>query len=178
MIKQYIRSLFVSCIFLVASSDLAPCLAETSNQESGKQDQAVVDWFKTYDQIRRDAEMPLSEKLKYGSGLNKALKSGGKLSESNKAFIQKMVSKYATASSAMKALNTIPETKELQEGYTEYFTEMERTFADCLKSEELTEAQRSDKAAAKEKLETLNQKIKKIDSSLRKQYDIEKHKHS
>ncbi len=175
MIKKNIGTILVSSLIFFASTNVVPSLAETTIQQSEKQNQTVIDWFKTYDQIRRDAEMPFREKLKYGSGLKKALKSGGKLSDSHKAFIQKMVSKYATASAAMKTLGSVPETKELQEGYLEYFIEMERTFADCLKSEELTETQLNDKAAAKEKLETLNQKIRKIDSTLRKQYDIEKH---
>lgn len=159
--------------FEIASADSPPSTNE--NEEVNK---PVSDWFAKYDEIRRDAEMTMGEKLKYGNALKKGLKTGGKLSKSTQEFVERMRAKYEAASVAMKALSAVPETKELQDGYVQYFIEMERTFSECLSMQEVTPDSTQAKSQAKEKLEKLNAKNKKLDEELRVKFDIPKHKHS
>ena len=150
----------------------------TSSKVSEETPKPIAEWFAAYDQIRRDAEMPLSEKLKYGGAVKKALKTGGKLSPSTQKFAEKMIAKFAAATAAMKALKPVPETKELHDGYIQYFTEMEKNFSDCVHKQEIDASLAESKTAAKRSIETLNNKNKKLDDDLRTKYDVPKHKHS
>lgn len=169
------------CIFLLSSvTCVTPTYAQSGsspNTEIAQANQTVVEWFEKYDAIRRNAEMSAGDKLKHGNALKKALKSGDKISAGTKTFVEKMRAKYEAAAAAIKQLPEIPETKELQEGYIQYFTDMEHSFAE-ITTQDVTPASSQTKAETKANLEKLSAKNKALDASLRTKYGIEKHKHS
>lgn len=151
--------------------------SRSAETESASVNPAVTEWFEQYDEIRRSAEMTTGEKLKYGSSLKKALKSGGELSPTTKEFIQRMKSKYAAAHTSLQALKTPAETRDLQQGYAQYFKDMEESFGGCLDAQELSAEETAVKVERKEKIEALNSANKKMDDTLRKKFGIPKHKH-
>ncbi len=138
---------------------------------------SVSEWFEQYDQIRRDAEMSLGEKLQSRSVVEKGLNPGAKSEKKNGALATHLISKYETAVSAMKKLPVLPETRELQEGYTQYFIKMQQVFVECHKVRKAPATKQS-LLSEKKKLEDLDKKNKKLDDELRKHYGIPKHKHS
>jgi hypothetical protein len=170
----------ICLVLLFPATTLTPANAETapSTTETEQSKKSIVEWFEKYDEIRRSAEMSTGEKLKYGGALKKALKSGGALSDGTKKFVEKMRAKFEAAAAATKKLPEIPETKDLQEGYVQYFTEMERSFAECITIQEITPDSTKSKSETKAKLEKLSAKNKKLDGALREKYVIPKHKHS
>ncbi len=159
------------------AEDSEPAASKEAGELTAK-NPAIVEWFDKYDQIRNDAEMSLIEKLKYGSALKKALKSGATLSTGAEKFVKRMVEKYATAGAALSALTSPPEVRALQQGYVQYFNEMEKSFSECLISGEVKSADLAAKASAKERIENLDDANKKLDENLRKKFDIPKHNHS
>ncbi|MBX3150161.1 hypothetical protein KF728_08450 [Candidatus Obscuribacterales bacterium] len=161
----------------VFADDSEPAVSKETGELTA-QNPAITEWFDKYDQIRNDAEMSLVEKLKYGSALKKALKSGGTLSTSAEKFVKRMVEKYATAAAALSALTPPPEVRALQQGYVQYFNEMEKSFSECLNSGEVKSTDLAAKASAKERIENLDDANKKLDENLRKKFDIPKHNHS
>lgn len=177
-LKRSITPLFFMLLLSSATSTL-PGYAESTpaSAENVQVNKAVTEWFEKYDAIRRDAEMSTGEKLKHGTALKKALKSNSKLSEGTKNFIEKMRTKYEVAATAIKQLAEIPETKQLHEGYIQYFTDMEHSFAEILKQDE-SPASTQSKVETKAKLDTLSAKNKTLDASLRQKYGIAKHQHS
>jgi len=175
--RNYFIALFCLVCFLFPTNT-ADADTDSTTTETEVTNKPVTEWFAKYDQIRRDAEMTMGEKLKYGNALKKALKSGGKMSKSTHAFAERMLSKYSAAATAMQALSSVPETQELQDGYIQYFTEMERSFQDCISIQEITPTTAESRAVTKEKIEKINAKNKKLDDDLRLKYDIPKHKHS
>jgi hypothetical protein len=132
----------------------------------------VTDWFAAYDQIRRDAEMTMGDKMQARS------LSANKPSKKNSALASRMLKKYTIALSAMNDLQTLPETKALHEGYTEYFSQARELFSDFLDEQERVPFSNQGLIAAKKKLEELDAKNKALDKELRQKYDIPKHKHS
>jgi hypothetical protein len=152
-----------------------------NNQNASKETEPrrdIVDWFAKYDQIRNNAEMSFGEKLKYGSAMKKALKSGGTMSSGAQKFVKRMVDKYAEARAALSALNPPEETRALQEGYVQYFKEMESSFSECLDSQDIKTVDLKAKASTKERIESLDDANKRLDENLRKKFDIPKHDHS
>lgn len=150
---------------------------QSAETDSAPINPAVTEWFEKYDEIRRSAEMKTSEKLKYGSSLKKALKSGGRLSPTTKEFIERMKTKYAAAYTSLLSLQTPAETRDLQRGYAQYFKDMEESFGGCLDAQELSAEETAAKVEKKEKIEALNSANKKLDEGLRKKFGIPKHKH-
>lgn len=149
----------------------------TASAEAPVSNPAVTEWFAKYDQIRSDAEMETGEKLKYGTAMRRALKSGSKISPGAMEFLKRMAAKYATASTALGALTPPPETRDLQEGYIQYFRDMEKCFTDCTQ-QDLNAGKTDARSANKERIEALNNTNKKLDETLRKKFGIPKHKHS
>jgi len=137
--------------------------------------QSVKDWFKEYDQIRSAAEMSLTEKLQTRSFLERRLRPGAQQPKKITDLMAKMNSKYAAATSAMEHLACIPETKELQDGYTEYFKRMGKLFATGANHDLIDIGTTISLAADKKSIEELDQQNKSLDASLRKRYKIPKH---
>lgn len=131
----------------------------------------VTDWFAAYDQIRRDAEMTMGDKMQARS------LSANKPSKKNAALASRMLKKYTIALAAMNDLPSLPETKALHEGYTEYFSQARELFSDFLDEQERVPFSNQGLIAAKKKLEELDAKNKALDKELRQMYNIAKHKH-
>jgi len=170
-------ALSLSVGFLVPDASFAD--STTTSTDTAESNPAVTEWFAKYDQIRRDAEMATSEKLKYGSAMKKALNAGAKVSPGTKEFMKRMSSKYEAASAAMSALTPTPETKELHDGYLQYFDEMGKSFsAACASEENADSADSAAKSETKDRIEALDNANKKIDAKLRQRFGIPKHKRS
>lgn len=132
----------------------------------------VVEWFKKYDEIRRDAEMSLADKFQA------MLLATGSPGKRNVTVASHMAVKYSVALAEIKRLEPIPETKELQEGYTEYFSRAYKLLQDELNGQELKPLNDKNFLEVKHQLERLDGKNKKLDDQLRKEYGIPKHRHS
>jgi hypothetical protein len=165
---------------LLASVQATPEImdsASASTQSSQKRgvrhrSTQVIKWFKKYDQIRRDAEMT------WGDKWQSRLLAAAKPETRNAALASRMIKKYTTALSAMKELPPLAETRELQEGYIQYFSMARQLFADYLAAQKVVPFTNQSLFPTKKKLEELDKTNKKLDSTLRKQYAITKHKHS
>lgn len=136
-----------------------------------KKNPAVTEWFRKYDQIRRDAEE--TTKDKYQS----LFLGEGKPDRNNAALAVRMFNKYNIALAAIKQLQPTPETRELQKGYTEYFKSARQLFADFLKAQKVVPFNNKPLLPAKNRLVALDKTNKKLDEQLRKQYGIPRHKH-
>ena len=132
----------------------------------------VVDWFKKYDQIRRDAEMSLADKFQA------MLLATGSPGKRNVTVASHMAVKYSVALAEVKRLEPLPETKDLQDGYTEYFHRAYKLLQEALNDQELKPLNSKSFIDMKHQLEELDHKNKKLDDSLRKEYGIPKHRHS
>lgn len=101
-----------------------------------------------------------------------------KADKNNAALAERMIKKYTVATSEIKQLRPTPETRELQRGYTEYFSSARLLFTDFLKAERTVPFSIKQLTPAKNRLETLDKNNKRIDAELRKKFGIPKHKHS
>lgn len=161
------------CSVLVSLSGIgaSPSIAESKRPEQVRKNPAVTEWFKKYDQIRRDAEETNKEKCQsLFLGENKPDKN-------NVILATEMTAKYTVAHAAMKRLPSTPETRELQTGYIEYFNSARQLFSEFLKAEKTTPFSIKHLAPAKNRLQALDKSNKKLDAELRKKYGIAKHKH-
>lgn len=145
--------------------------ATVDSEHSPQHSAPVTEWFNKYDQIRRDAEMTPAEKLQ---SFQLAAK---KPQRSNAVLASRMVKKYTTALSEMKVLGSIPETKELQDGYVEFFSKARQLFVDYLDAQTHVPFTNCTLISTRKNLENLDQTNKKLDRELRKRYMIPKHKH-
>lgn len=149
--------------------------AAVSPEQSGQMylnSVAVTNWFAAYDQIRRDAEMSMRDKVQARS------LSASKPSKKNVELASRMLEKYTIALAAMKELTPVPETKDLHDGYTEYFGQARELFSDFIVEQEKVPFSNQKLVSAKKKLEELDSKNKMLDKELRQKFNIPKHKHS
>jgi hypothetical protein len=167
----------IACLFTPAfaeprtSGTESAAEARTEKNQAQQQSITAAEWFTRYDEIRRRAEMTIVEKLQsFGLAFKKADKR-------NAALASRMIRKYTTALSAMKELESTPETKELQDGYIEYFTAARQLMTDCLDVQEQVPSTNQSLMSTKRELEELDKKNKKLDAELRRKYVISKHKH-
>ena len=89
-----------------------------------------------------------------------------------------MIEKYSTAITGMKKLQSTPETRELQQGYIEYFSKACQLFADYVDAQKVVPFTNKTFIPTKKKLEELDKRNKKLDDELKKKFAISKHKHS
>ena len=152
----------------------------TPGKLSADQKEAVVEWFKKYDQIRRDAELTLAEKFQTMSFLDKNLDGKTALRKRDQELVARMNAKYAKADEAMKNLQPVSEVKELQEGYSNYFRQVHHVFTRYVKDSTGCDANTPHSTVQEQRsaLEELDSKNKKLDAQLRSKYGIAKHKHS
>lgn len=130
------------------------------------------EWFSRYDQIRRGAEMTMADKFQ------SLLLASKRPEKRNAALASRMIQKYTTALTEMKQLESIPETKELQDGYIEYFNTARQIFSGYLDAQHQVPFTNQSLMPPKKKLEELDKKNKTLDADLRQRYLITKHKHS
>lgn len=150
---------------------LAKAAALIEKRKPVKKNAAVTEWFKKYDQIRRNAEE--TTKDKYQS----LFLAEGKPDKKNAELASKMIDKYTVALAAMKQLPPIPETRQLHKGYIEYFSSARQLFIDFLKGQKMVPYSVKRFAPAKDRLQALDKVNKRLDEQLRKTYGIPKHKH-
>ena len=179
---------FALALLLVSYMALPPvCIAENAStpatDEKLEDTSRIYTWFSQYDEIRRNAEMSMSEKLRmhhfFGKGLTAFAPDS---SEPSEKLITQMIARYDTAYQAMQALTEVPETKDLQCGYTKFFKQAKELF------EKYLEIERNRKKVGftehlslvdqKTALQNLDAKNKALDHSLRQKYSIAPHKHS
>jgi|GEM_PF-1468506 hypothetical protein len=146
--------------------------AASDSSPEEKRLRSVEEWFNRYDQIRRDAEMTMGDKLQ------SLLLAAKKPEKKNAALASRMIAKYTTSLSELEKLESIPETRELQQGYIEYFRTARQLFSDYLDAQKAVPFTNQSLRPTKKRLEELDKKIKKIDANLRKQYRVTKHRHS
>lgn len=171
-ILRIIPWIFLSIFVVLAAATANPC--STSNEPEKEtqlsQKKRVLEWFKKYDEIRRDAEMSLTDKFQA------MLMATGNPSKRNVALATKMAAKYKTAHAEIKNLEPIPESRELQDGYTEYFSEAYQLLDKHLKDQDVNPLNNKSFLRVKQHLEKLDNKNKKIDEDLRKEFHIPKHR--
>lgn len=147
-------------------------LKKNSRQEcktASDEDAAIKKWFSRYDDIRRESEMSFTEKLQ-------SLLLFAKLPDKrNSELAKRMTERYKTSLKHLKELEVPPETQKLHDGYIEYFSR-------ALKLSDYYEAAERDKMLKpikelKKELEELDDQNKQLDETLRKKYQIPKHKH-
>jgi hypothetical protein len=137
----------------------------------------IGEWFSRYDQIRRDAELTLGEKLQCRGLLERGMQGEIKPGGRSAALAEKMIAKYGAAASRMQDLPTVMQTSELQSGYAQYFNQVHQLFQDCLKSPEATAVTGQALPERRKELEELDKKNKSLDEVLRKEFGIPRHKH-
>lgn len=163
--------LFTQVSRAAASPDVSGALDPVYELKHSRKKQ-VVEWFKEYDQIRRDAEMSLADKFQA------MLLTTGSPGKRNVALSTRMAEKYRTALAEIRRMESLPETRELQEGYTEYFSKAYALLQEHLDGQDPGALNNKNFIQMKEQLESLDSKNKKMDDDLRKEYGIPKHRHS
>lgn len=169
------RFVVLLLIFIACSQGSLPGIADTrpagAAQPNGERVRA---WFERYDCIRRAAQMTPEERKIADRILDKKitllLPGFGRLAAHK--LLKKMIERYETAATAMKDLPALPETRELQDGYTRYFITSREVFQNSLKT--LNNPLRSKKELEEHKQEqaTLDASLKTLDKQLRDNYNI------
>jgi len=162
----------VCAVACLIGSLAAPAISAPRSTPQMQTSVAVTEWFRKYDQIRREAEETPKEKCQ------SLFLGESKPDKKNAALAKDMVNKYAKAANAMKTLPQVSQTKELHKGYLAYFTSARQLFADFLKAQKVVPYTIKHLVPAKNKLSTLDKANKKLDADLRKIFGIPKHKHS
>jgi hypothetical protein len=132
---------------------------------------SVTKWFCKYDRIRRDAEMPLSDKLLF------CLLTAARSEKRSSGLAARMIERYTAALSALKELKPIPETKDLQDGYVLYFSTARQLFTDYLDAQKQGTITDQSVISEKKKLEEIDKANKKLDATLRTEYEISRYRH-
>ncbi|MDR3616895.1 MAG: hypothetical protein P4L53_25280 [Candidatus Obscuribacterales bacterium] len=161
-------------------NDSAGDTALTSTTSKTEQKDAVVDWFKKYDQIRRDAELNFLEKFQTMSFWDKNVDHAAVLRKRDQELVERMSAKYSRALEEMRNLPEVSATKELQDGYIDYFDQVHQIFTAYLKSATAEEAPSSHSTMRERRsaLEELDLNNKKLDGELRQKFGIARHRHS
>ncbi len=146
------------------------------------QPDAIKNWFNSYDQIRRQAQLSPSERQKadeiMGKGLSIFMPGADKALAQN--LLADLVKRYDTAVQEISKLQVIPATEQLHRAYCQYFVDARRLFSDYLKLQDdllATDPNTGQPVASglverKENLASLDQNNKLLDERLRQQYGI------
>jgi hypothetical protein len=138
------------------------------------QTQRVQNWFKRYDQIRRRAQMSISEKARAQRLTTASLSGNPKDVTAAKAMLSSLITRYSNALSAMTSLPRLSETQQVQSAYIRYFRTGKSVF------QKLHSAVSSGNKPAmliamqqgKSQMSTLDGQAKSIDRKVRKMYRI------
>lgn len=100
-----------------------------------QQQAKVFQWFQKYDDVRRRAQMNPVEKQQADSILGKGLSilMPGPEKLAAKDILARLVTRYDNATKALEALPSTNETKRLQQGYYQYFSNARALFSDYLR---------------------------------------------
>lgn len=148
---------------------------------SAQQSAQVYHWFLQYDEIRRRAQMNPIERQQADGLLARgfSILMPGQDKIAAKQLLTNLVSKYHNATQAIKALPVIPETKQLQLAYYQYFETAMNLFADYLKVQDnIFAVDSTGQAIAKQLLqrkmglEGLEQSCKNLDGQVRQHFGV------
>ena len=141
----------------------------------------VYQWFLHYDEIRRRAQMNPIEKQQADGLLARgfSLFMPGQDKAAARQLLSNLVAKYHNATQAIKALPIVPQTKQLQMAYYQYFENAMNLFSDYLRVQDnIFAVDSSGQAIAKQliqrklALETLEQNCKQLDAQTRQSHGI------
>lgn len=148
---------------------------------SAQQSAQVFQWFIQYDEVRRRAQMNPIERQQADGLLARgfSLFMPGQDKMAAKQLLTNLVNKYQGATQSMKALHVLPETKQLQLAYYQYFESAMNLFADYLRVQDnIFAVDSSGQAIAKQllqrkiALEQLEYNCKLLDTQMRQHYGI------
>lgn len=142
------------------------------NESDRLQKRNVSEWFKKYDQIRRDAEMSMGDRFQV------MLMATGMPEKRSITIAARMIDKYKIALVAMKSLKYIEETKELQDGYIKYFDSALHVLRHYVEERKDPHFKAQPFFEVEKELQDLDKSNKTLDEHLRKEHSIPKHKHS
>jgi hypothetical protein len=143
--------------------------------------QMIGQWFRSYDDIRRKAQMNPAERAKADGLMSKAISMfiPGEEKVQAQKLLTSLVARYSQAVDEMKRLPLYPETEKLHRGYYQYFTSARQLFGDYLAVQQnplATDSTGTTIATTlltrKQQLESLDQANKTIDGQLRTQFNI------
>jgi hypothetical protein len=142
----------------------------------------LAQWFHYYDQIRHQAQMSGSERLRADGLLSRGLSvlMPGEEKASTSALLNSMVQRYETACNQLRALPQLGQTANLHHAYYNYFATAGQLFADYVRVQNnlfITDAQTGQPLASsllqrKQMLEGLEHQCKMLDTQTRQQYGI------
>jgi hypothetical protein len=140
----------------------------------------VIDWFRKYDSIRRNAQMTRAEKIQSQQLMGKMMNPNTSASDKNaaKTLLNKQISRYAVALRGMRALPKVAETSALSSGYYNYFRDASLLFSSYKKVLDNPLAADGGKpillklGSRKSALESLDRTNKELDGKLRRKYGI------
>jgi hypothetical protein len=148
---------------------------------------SIKQWFKSYDEIRRQAQMSPAERARADAMMSKGLSMivPGEEKVATQELLNSLVRRYQTACDALKALPFLQATGDLHKGYFEYFNDARVLFSDYLKVQSNIFAVdpvsgkpiASQLMSRKEDLEGLDTRNKELDAKLRLQYLIPPYKY-
>lgn len=143
---------------------------------------AVAQWFKSFDQIRRQAQMSPSERSQADRLLTRGISPFTPEDEKQEAtnLLTRLVARYKQAQASMRQLPLIPESQRLHRGYYQYFNTAGSLFSDylTLQGNLFAKDPASGRPLAsmllerKQHLEELNNLIHTLDDQTRDQFNI------
>ncbi len=174
---------------LLATTLIIPCVTaqttDTGNSIDGEREsnshsvavgEAIRDWFRQYDMVRRESKMTFRERLQSQHLLALAFNPMALFSYDSESILRILIDKYTTAIAGMEKLPHLRETEELRFGFLKYFTEARQLFSDSLETNKQELAENHDRVdeilKRKRQLEVLDQKNKDLDRHLRMMYHI------
>jgi len=174
--------LIVILILLLSTSSFSATDAQTGNDSSESSSQNRSDehdvkaWFDQYDRIRRRAKMTLVDKFQSRHLLSLTINPLAIFSSEAAPLLKRLIDKYTIAIEELDQLPAIPETKELQNGYLQYFKDAKKLFIETLEVQKEDSDRRSEMLKPlierKKKLEHLDIANKELDADLRGKYHI------
>lgn len=141
----------------------------------------VYRWFLNYDEIRRRAQMNPIERQQADGMLARGLGlfMPGQDKMAARMLLSSLVARYQTATRSIQALAPLPETRQLQELYFQYFDTAMRLFSDYLVVQENVFAvDNGGQSVAKQllqrkvALENLEKSCKNLDAQMRLKYGV------
>lgn len=148
-----------------------------SPQEGAK----IYQWFINYDEIRRRAQMNPIEKQQADGLLSRGfgLFMPGQDKAAAKQLLGGLVQRYQMALHSLQGLQPLPETRQLQDYYYQYFDTARRLFSDYMVVQDNVFAvDNSGQSVAKQliqrklELESLERSCKDLDAQMRQAYGI------
>jgi hypothetical protein len=190
----YVRTVLLFTIFFgpplfernkiarLSSSDAFAQSSDSAEPSGSTSMTSIRQWFATYDDIRRQAQMSPQEKGQADAMMSKGLSMiiPGEEKTQSQALLSSLLGRYEIACARLKRLEYYPETASLHKGYYQYFEDASRLFTDYLKvqgslfavDEQTGKPLAGELLERKEALTALEERNKSLDSQLRRQFGI------